>query len=189
LQRRYTEAEPLRRRALAIVEKERGPDDPSVRFVLDSLASHYKLQGRYTEAEPLYKRALTLAEKAHGGPDNTYVRSALSALIEVYNGQARYAEAEPLMRRELAAAETRFEANPQHVVSQMSLHHALNQLGRLLRETNRPAEAETLFRRALANDEKLDEQHVFTDRHRRKDLRVRSSQSRHPPRQPGITAA
>ena len=45
----------------------------------------------------------------------------------------------------------------------MSLHRALNQLGRLLRETNRPAEAEALFRRTLVNDEKLDEQHVFTD--------------------------
>ena len=162
-QRRYAAAEPLRQRALAIVEKQRGPDHPSIRTSLQALAFLYKRQGRYLEAEALYKRILVLTEKEPGGADNTYARSTLADLIEVYNGQARYAEAEPLMRRELAAAEQRFAAEPQGVISRTALHSALNQLGRLLRDTNRPLEAEALFRRALAHDETLDEQHVFTD--------------------------
>src|SRR5262245_56668747 len=162
-QQRFAEAEPLRQRALALVEKQRGRDDPSLRPLLSNLAFLYKRQGRYAEAEGLYKRILDLAEKEPGGPDNTYARSARADLIEVYNAQARYAEAEPFMRRELAAAEARFAGDPKGVVSQMALHNALNQLGRLLRDTNRPAEAEALFRRALANDEHLDEQHVFWD--------------------------
>jgi CHAT domain-containing protein/tetratricopeptide (TPR) repeat protein len=162
-QQRFAEAEPLRQRALALMEMARGPDDPSLRPVLNSLALLYKRQGRYFEAERLYKRLLVLAETEPGGPDNTYARTARADLIEVLNGQARYAEAEPLMRRELAAAEARFAVDPKAVVGQMALHNALNQLGRLLRDSNRPAEAEALFRRALANDEQLDEQHVFRD--------------------------
>src|SRR5262245_50068241 len=162
-QRRYAEAEPLRLRALAIVEKADGPEQPGVRGSLNALAILYKRQGRYREAEGLYRRALGLAEKEPGGADNSYVRSARTDLIEVLNAQGRYAEAEPLMRAELAAAERKAAADPKALLGQMALHDALNQLGRLLRETNRPVEAEALFRRALANDEKLDEQHVFAD--------------------------
>ena len=162
-QRRYAEAEPLRLRALAIVEKADGPEQPGVRNSLNALAFLYKRQGRYREAEGLYRRALGLAEKEPGGADNSYVRSARTDLIEVLNAQARYAEAEPLMRAELAAAEHKAAADPKALLGQMGLHDALNQLGRLLRVTNRPVEAEALFRRALANDEKLDEQHEFAD--------------------------
>ena len=70
------------------------------------------------------------------------------------------------MRRLFAIAEKRYEADPQNVVSHMSLHQALNRLGRLLQDTARLAEAEALFRRALAIDEKRwgpIDQHVFTD--------------------------
>ena len=165
-QRRYTDAEPLFKRALAIAEKQRGADDPSLRNPLNNLAMLYKRQGRYAEAEPLYKRVLAVAEKDRAGPDNTYVQGALNDLIEVYQEQARFDHAEPLMRRVFAIAEKRYEADPQNVVSHMTLHQALNRLGKLLQETARLAEAETLFRRALAIDEKRwgpIDQHVFTD--------------------------
>jgi len=165
-QRRYADAEPLLKRTVAIVEKQRGADDPSLRNPLNSLAFLYKRQGRYADAEPLYKRALAVAEKDRGGPDNTYVQSVLNDLIEVYQEQARFADAEPLMRRLFAAAEKKYEADPQNVVSHMSLHQSLNRLGRLLQDTARLAEAEALFRRALSLDEQKwgpIDQHVFTD--------------------------
>ncbi|HJZ31641.1 MAG TPA: tetratricopeptide repeat protein [Hyphomicrobiaceae bacterium] len=163
-QQRLAEAEPLRRRQVALLEKARGPDDVRLRPALNSLAFLYKRQGRYREAEAIYQRILVLAEKEPGGPDNTYVRAARNDLIEIYTAEARTAEAEPLMRRELAAAEAKFAADPQGgLISRLGLHNALNQLGRLLRESNRPAEAEALFRRALANDEKLDDERVFSD--------------------------
>jgi tetratricopeptide (TPR) repeat protein/CHAT domain-containing protein len=162
-QRRYDEAAPLRQRALASAEKAYGHDDPSIRTSLNSLAFLYKRQGRYREAEPLYKRVLALVEKAQGGPDNPSASSARAELIEVYNAQARYGEAEPLLRAELAAAERKAVADANNVIGKMGLHNARNQLGRLLRDTNRPSEAEALFRRALADDEKLDEQQAFQD--------------------------
>ncbi len=165
-QRRFADAEPLLKRSLAIAEKQRGSDDPSVRNPLSSLALLYKRQGRYADAEPLYKRVLALAEKDRGGPDNTYVQSALNDLIEVYSEQARHADAEPLMRRLFAVAEKKYESDPQNVVNHLTLHTALNRLGRLLQDTARLDEAEGLFRRALKNDETkwgTNDQHVFTD--------------------------
>ena len=65
-QGKYSEAEPLFKRALAIDEKTLGPDHPSVAKVLGNLAVLYQAQGRYSEAEPLYKRALEIDEKTLG---------------------------------------------------------------------------------------------------------------------------
>jgi tetratricopeptide (TPR) repeat protein/CHAT domain-containing protein len=160
-ERRYAEAEPLRQRALTITEKLDG--QPGLRNALNSLAFLYKRQGRYREAEGAYRRALALAEQEPGGAEGINARIVRGELVEVLNAQARYGEVEPLLRVELAAAERQAAADPKGVVGQMALHRALNQLGRLLRDTNRPVEAEALFRRALANDEKLDEQHEFAD--------------------------
>jgi tetratricopeptide (TPR) repeat protein len=66
---KYSDAEPLCMRALAISEKALGPDHPDVAKSLNNLASLYRNQGRYGEAEPLYKRALAITEKALG-PDH-----------------------------------------------------------------------------------------------------------------------
>ena len=55
---RYADAEPLYQRVLAINEKARGPDHPSVALALNDLAELYKEEGRYADADPLNKRAL-----------------------------------------------------------------------------------------------------------------------------------
>ncbi len=62
----YTEAEPLFKRALAIVEKALRPAHPRVAASLNNLAGLYHAQGRYAEAEPLYQRSLAILEKALG---------------------------------------------------------------------------------------------------------------------------
>lgn len=68
-QGRYTEAQPLYKRALAIAEKGLGPDHPDVGRNLIALALLYFLQGRNGEAEPFYKRAIAIDEKTLG-PDH-----------------------------------------------------------------------------------------------------------------------
>ena len=55
---RSAEAVPLTQRALALVERELGPDDPSVAFSLNSLAVLYGDKGDYAQAEALCQRAL-----------------------------------------------------------------------------------------------------------------------------------
>ncbi len=103
-QGKYTEAEPLYKRALAIVEKTLGPEHPRVATGLNNLAALYDAQGKYAEAEPLYKRALGINEKAFGF-DHPEVATNLNNLAEVYRAQGKHAEAEPLYQRSWAIAE------------------------------------------------------------------------------------
>ncbi len=63
---RYADAEPLYQRVLAINEKARGPDHPSVALALNDLAELYKEEGRYADADPLYKRALASIPEQKG---------------------------------------------------------------------------------------------------------------------------
>jgi tetratricopeptide (TPR) repeat protein len=79
---RYADAEPLCKRVLAINEKARGPDHPSVALALNDLAELYKEEGRYADAEPLCKRVLAINEKARG-PDHPSVALALNDLAEL----------------------------------------------------------------------------------------------------------
>jgi tetratricopeptide (TPR) repeat protein len=65
-QGRYTEAEPLYMRSLAIKEMQLGADHPDVATNLNNLARLYESQGRYGEAEPLYLRALALVANVLG---------------------------------------------------------------------------------------------------------------------------
>ena len=97
-QGRFSEAEPLYRRDLAISEKTLGPNHPDVGMSLNNLASLYQAQGRYAEAEPLYRRSLAILENSKG-PDHPDVAGVLNNLAELYQAQGRFAEAEPLYRR------------------------------------------------------------------------------------------
>ena len=57
-QGKYSEAEPLYKRALAIDEKALGPDHPKVAGDLNNLGMLYNAQGKYSEAEPLLQARL-----------------------------------------------------------------------------------------------------------------------------------
>ncbi len=52
-QGKYAQAEPLQRRALAILEKTQGPEHPNVASSLNNLAELYREQGKYEQAKPL----------------------------------------------------------------------------------------------------------------------------------------
>ena len=88
-QGKYTEAEGLFKRALAIREKALGANHPDVGQSLNNLANVYRAQGKYSEAEGLYKRALAIREKALGAnhPD---VGQTLNNLANVYRAQGKY---------------------------------------------------------------------------------------------------
>ncbi len=104
-QGQYAKAEPLYRRALAILEKALGPEHPIVATSLNSLAELYRDQSQYAKAEPLYQRALAIREKALG-PEHPDVAMSLNNLAGLYDEtQGQYAEAEPLHVRALAILE------------------------------------------------------------------------------------
>ncbi len=91
-QGKYTEAEPLFRRALYIREQQLGPEHPRVAYPLSGLAYLYFLQGKYAEAEPLFRRALRIREQQLGS-EHPDVASTLNRLANLYREQGKYVEA------------------------------------------------------------------------------------------------
>ena len=142
----HAKAEPLKRRALAIDEKNYGPDHPEVAACLNNLAQLLKATNRLAEAEPLMRRALAIDEKSLG-PDHPKVAIRLNNLAQLLQATNRLAEAEPVMERVAAILEKSLGENHPKVAT------ALNNLAQLLQITNRLAKAEPLMRRALAIDE------------------------------------
>ena len=140
---RYTEAEPLLRRALTIREKRLGPDHPETARSLNDLAVLLRVRGRYEEAEPLLRRALAIREKVLG-PDHPDTAVSLNNLALLLQAQIRYGEAEPLFRRALAIRER--VLGPDHPDTAYTLHD----LAKLLWNQSRLKEAEPLLCRALA---------------------------------------
>jgi len=63
---RYAEAQPFAETALALVEREFGPDRANTAAVLSNLAEIFQVQGSYAEAEPLCKRALAIWAQVRG---------------------------------------------------------------------------------------------------------------------------
>ncbi|CAM9843341.1 unnamed protein product, partial [Ectocarpus sp. 13 AM-2016] len=77
LQGKYSEAEPLYERSLAIRQKALGFDHPDVAQSLNNYAELLRAQGKYDEAEPLYERSLAIREKALG-PEHPDVAQSLN---------------------------------------------------------------------------------------------------------------
>jgi len=147
VQGKYSKAESLYKRALAIDEKSLGKDHPDVARDLNNLALLYYAEGRYAEAAPLFKRALMIMEKAFG-PDHPQVATLLNNQAELYRIQSRYAEAEPLYKRALAIDEKSLGKDHPDVARD------LNNLALLCYTQGRYAEAEPLYVRALPIMEK-----------------------------------
>jgi CHAT domain-containing protein/tetratricopeptide (TPR) repeat protein len=103
-QRRFTEAEPLLRRALAITEK-MFPDHPWNGEVLLTLANVKRGLGQYAEAKPLYERTVAIREK-YLGPDHLEFAEVLRDLAELHLASGDVNEALASSRRavDIAAA-------------------------------------------------------------------------------------
>jgi len=95
---RYSEAEPLQKRALETNQKILGPSDPAVAADLNNLAILYRATGRYDLALPLQERALAIDEKT-SHPQPRAVARDLQNLAAFYEMQGRYTQAEPLCER------------------------------------------------------------------------------------------
>lgn len=80
---RFTEAEPLIRRAMAISEARHGPDNPNVAVCLHRLALLLEDTNRLAEAEQLYRRALAILARSIGGqhPSTQFVRNNLNVFL------------------------------------------------------------------------------------------------------------
>jgi tetratricopeptide (TPR) repeat protein len=153
---RYREAEPLHQRALAIYERQLGPEHPLTAQSLNNLALLYRLQGKYEQAEPLFQRALAIREQ-QSGPEHPDTAHSLNNLAALYRAQGKYEQAEPLHQRALSIRER--QLGPDHPDTAQSL----NSLAMLYDNQGKYEQAEPLYQRALAiREQQLGPEHPDT---------------------------
>lgn len=138
----YRKALPLAEQALAIRERERGPDDVSVADALHQVALLLDDLHEYAAAEPVNRRALAIRE-TQLGPDHPDVAQSLFNLAWLTKSRQDFAGAEALYRRALDIQERAVGSDHADVAP------TLNDLAVLLNQTGRYAEAITVHRRAL----------------------------------------
>jgi esterase/lipase superfamily enzyme/tetratricopeptide (TPR) repeat protein len=140
------------------------PYNPDLGMDLNNLAGVYREEGRYAEAEPLYKRALNIFEHTTDANHAESVGILLNNLALLYLNERSYDKAEPLALQALAlaanvvgknhlTAETVLKdltALPEHP----SVAIRLNNLAGLYEDQGHYDEAEPLYKRAIAIDEK-----------------------------------
>src|SRR5207247_2570090 len=88
-QGKYSLAEPLYQRALAIPEQQLGPQHPDTATSLNNLARLYHEQAKYDEAELLYQHALSIREEQLG-PQHPDTAASLNNLAGLYYVQGKY---------------------------------------------------------------------------------------------------
>jgi tetratricopeptide (TPR) repeat protein len=141
---RYSEAEPLYRRAIEIEEiLGRG----RVATEYNNLALLLQDQGRYAEAERVNRRAIDIDEKTFG-KEHPAVARDYNNLAASLQEQGKYAQAEPLIRRAIEIDEKTLGKDHPDVATRC------NNLAALLQGQGKYAEAEPLLRRAIDIDEK-----------------------------------
>jgi len=156
------EAERLYRKALAIREREQGPNHPDVAVILNNLAALAATEGNYQDAQPLLERALTIRQSALG---NTHVLTAesLNNLALLYAAQGDTAAAEPLYEQAIAILEQAEPvSDPSHTPDARraeplhsdrphdELERVLDNYAALLHDTGRDAEGDAVAARARA---------------------------------------
>lgn len=140
LQQRFAEAEPLLKQALAIREKAFGPDHPLVATSLVNLANLYQREGRSAEAEELAKRAKAIREKALGSDEF----EALPRQIQELRWGGKETEAIQLAEHYVELAKERYGEDQPDFAAPLLL------LAQLYAAQARPADAERLFKNAIA---------------------------------------
>ena len=79
-QNKFNEAVAYYTQAQSLSEKDLGPDNSNLPWILNNLAFCYQKQGDYLAAEPLYKRALTIRRKI-----KIFLYPSIETIEENYN--------------------------------------------------------------------------------------------------------
>lgn len=140
---RFSDAEPVFRRAAAAAETAYGHDDPRTAVALARVGLILNALGAYAGAEPVLRDVLAIEERT-SGPSSARTALALHNLAETVAGQMRHGEAEAIQRRAVTAAEQ--SMGPESP----GLARELVNLGLLLDLQDKAAEAEPIHRRTLA---------------------------------------
>lgn len=140
-------ARTLLERALAIRERDLGPNDPVTAWTLNYLAEVLHYQGEVSAARSLLERALTIRERALGG-DHQATAESHNDLALLLVGEGDLAGARSLLKRALAAMERTVGLDHHHTVT------VLSNLGLVLHKQGDLATSRLLLERAVAIGER-----------------------------------
>ena len=140
---RYSEAEPLLKRAWVTNEQVLGPTHLDTAASMSTLATLYDNQGRYSEAELLFQRDLAICQQQLGTKHPDTAR-ALNNLAIVYQHLTKYAAAEPLLQHALTICEQTLGS------THLDTARCLNSLAGLYQAQGKYPQAEALLQRALS---------------------------------------
>ncbi len=98
--RRFDEAEPLYREAIAIERETRGDDHPYVAYDLQQYSAYWANVGDYAKAERYAREALRIFER-QPGPPSPYIAAATSALADALCAQDKFDAATRMYERSI----------------------------------------------------------------------------------------
>jgi CHAT domain-containing protein/tetratricopeptide (TPR) repeat protein len=153
---RYSEAQPLLEKVLALNRKVLGEEHPDTAASYNNLAVNLHAQGKYAEAGPLYRRALAIRSEVLGEEHPATAASCNNVAMNL-NAQGQYAQAQPLYEKALAMRrQVLGEEHPATAASYNNVAFNLEAQGKC-------AEAQPLYEKALAIRRKvLGEEHPET---------------------------
>jgi tetratricopeptide (TPR) repeat protein len=141
-QAKFAEAEPLYREALRIYRQTLPTKHPKLAETLNNLALLLERQNRFQEAEPLYGEALKIYRDAFN-PPSADLAACLSNMGLLLRRKGQLSEAEQHFREALQIARDTTSGYP-------FTANTLNGLADVRLEQGAAAEAEPMFRQALA---------------------------------------
>lgn len=142
---RYAEAEKLYRREL---ENDRKAGRPEYPPLLESLGSAICAQSETNRALPYFRKAIALTERAEGR-DHPRVAGSLLALARCHSRVENYAEAEAVLKRAIQILDKPGPDVPMYIFDVLDFY------ARVLRATDREAEAKLIDARIQELNEKL----------------------------------
>jgi tetratricopeptide (TPR) repeat protein len=148
MQHRYTDAESLYKRSLAIWNKAGVTKSLDFGQTSQNLGDLYLAERKYDEAGPLFAQALTIKEKSLG-TENPKLANVLTLLAaaDVYRGY--YDEAEPFCQRAVNILEKSSPPDYPALIGAMRIYVLL------LNKTKRQAQAELLETKAMVYAAKM----------------------------------
>ncbi len=147
-QKQYAKAEPLFKRAIAIIEAARDPGHTDLIITLQNLATVYRETGKLDDAEVLYKRTQAIVE-ATFGKDDERVATALNNLAALEGLRNRHDKVAALLEQALAIRASKLGAESP-VVAQTCAD-----LGNTYFRLQKLDDAEKHYTRSLAIQKKL----------------------------------
>ena len=145
---RYSDAEPVLRRAVDAATKEFGSGDDRTAAALNELGVLFKYSGKFDEAKKLYRRALKILEGNHG-PDSPETASVWHNLGGLEHARGHFAAGEPAARKGWQIRSAHLGPNhPETLADEAALAGILDGLGR-------NQDSEPIYRRVIAAFERI----------------------------------